>query len=158
MSCITEINKRDMLIERVRESVDWLSCPVRISIDEREIHVALSVSVGDPAHYGECHTSEPEDRPVAEFISQLAPHSTSMSVTFKKSNVINEVRVESRDDCLVIHNAKGDLSLSVCTLMEVLEVDRSVASRAFRRIAQKQVGQICLTCPREEWMLSQNRA
>lgn len=156
MSCITKINKRTL--ERIKEAVDWLSYPVRISTDEEgTIYVILSVRMGDPAHYS-LRTRKPED-PVVEFASMLVPNAESVSITFKKSNVIDEVKIESRDDCLVIYNKEGATpSLDICTLMEVLEVDRSTASRTFRRIAQKRVKQICLTCPREEWMLSQNRA
>lgn len=155
MSCITKINKRTL--EDIAEAMDWLSYPVRISIDERgEIHIILSVKMGDSAHYG-LHASRTKD-PVVEFIGGLVDNTKSMSITFKKPNVIDEVRVESRDDCVVIHNAKGAPSLDICTLMEALRVNESTAYRAFRQIAQKQVKQICLTCPREEWMLSQNRA
>lgn len=144
-------------LECVEEAADWLSQPVRILIGEGEIHVALSVSIGDPAHYGEHHTSEPDS--VVEFVEALVPHYAEfMSITFKEQNVVDEIAIASRDDCLVIHSMRGAPSLDICTLMEVLEVDKTTASRAFRRIAQKQVEQICLTCPREEWMLSQNRA
>ena len=156
MSYITEINKRTL--ERIEEAMDWLSYPVRISIDERgEIHIILSVKMGDSAHYGEHHTSEPD--PVVEFVEALVSHYAEfISITLKEQNVVDEITIASRDDRLVIHNAKGAPLLNICTLMEVLRVDESTASRAFRRIAQKQVEQIYLTRPREEWMLSQNRA
>ena len=156
MSCITKINKRTL--ERIEEAVDWLSYPVRISTDEAgTIYVILSVRMGDPAHYS-LHSDRRED-PVVEFAGMLAPNAESVSITFKKSNVIDEVKIESRDDCLVIYNKEGATpSLDICTLMEALRVDESTAYRAFRRIAQKQMKQICLTRPREEWMLSQNRA
>ncbi len=82
-----EIDERTL--ERIKEAVDWLSSPVRISIDEEgEIHVALSVKIGDFAHYRERHTSEPEDRPVAEFVSNLVPRATYVSIIFKKPNVL----------------------------------------------------------------------
>ena len=151
MSYITEIGKRKL--ELVEEAVDWLSYPVRISIDKGgEIHIILSVEMGDSAHY-----SRPEDPdPVAKFISTLMPERTKlMSMTFKKPNVIDEVRVESRDDCLVIHNAKGAPYISICTLMKILEVDKTTASRIFGRIARRRVEQICLTRPRDKWALSQ---
>ena len=155
MSCITEINKRTL--ERIREAVDWLSQPVRILIDEGEIHVALSVSVGEPAHYGEHHTSEPDS--VVEFVEALVPHYAEfMSITFKEQNVVDEIAIASRDDCLVIHNTMGAPSINICTLLEVLEIDKNTTSRTFRRIARGEERQICLTRPREEWMLSQNRA
>ena len=156
MSCITKINKRTL--ERIEEAVDWLSYPVRISIDkeEGEIHIVLSVRMGDPAHYS-LRTRKPED-PVVEFTGMLVPDAKSVSITFDSLNVIDEVKIESRDDCLVIHNKRGAPSLDICTLMEALQVDGGVVSRIFRRIAQKQVKQICLTRPRGEWMLSQNRA
>ena len=144
-------------LERIKEAVDWLSQPVRILIDEGEIHVALSLSVGEPAHYVEHHASEPDS--VVEFVEALVPHYAEfMSITFKEQNVVDEIAIASRDDCLVIHSTMGAPSIDICTLMEVLEVDKTTASRTFRRIAQKQVEQICLTRPREEWMLSQNRA
>lgn len=155
MSYITEINKRTL--ERIEEAMDWLSYPVRISIDERgEIHIILSVKMGDSAHYS-LRTRKPED-PVVEFAGMLVPNAESVSITFGSLNVIDEVKIESRDDCLVIHNKRGAPSLDICTLMEALRVDGGVVSRAFRRIAQKQVEQICFTRPREKWMLSQNRA
>ena len=47
MSCITEVDKRTL--ERITEAMDWLSYPIRISIDKGgEIHIALSVRMGDP--------------------------------------------------------------------------------------------------------------
>ena len=151
MSCITKINKR--IPEYIAEAMDWLSYPVHVSIDkEGGIHVALSVRIGDFSHYRERHTSEPEDRPVAEFVDELVPHARSVSITFKK-NVVDEVRMECRSECLVIHNTKGAPSLDICTLMEVLEIDRSTASRAFNRITRGE--QICLTYPRKKWVLSQ---
>lgn len=156
MSCITEINKRTL--ERIREAVDWLSYPVHISVDKGgEIHIALSVRMGDPAHYS-LHSDRQED-PVVKFIDTLAPdRAKSVSIIFGSLNVIDEIKIEDRDDCLVIHNTRGAPSLDICTLMEVLEVDRNTASRTLRRIDRKQVKQICLTRPRKEWMLSQNRA
>ena len=152
MSCITEIGKRKL--ELVEEAVDWLSYPVRISIDKGgEIHIILSVEMGDSAHYGLC-ARKPED-PVVGFVGGLVDDATSVSITFKRPNVIDEVRVESRDDCLVIHNAKGAPYISICTLMEALQVDEGAATRAFKRIAKKRVEQICLTRPRDKWVLSQ---
>lgn len=147
-----EIDERTL--ERIKEAVDWLASPVRISIDKREIHVVLSMSVGDPTHYG-LHASRPED-PVVEFVDMLVSHrAKSVSITFKKTNVVDEVRMEHRDDCLVIHNAKDTPLLDICTLMEALKVDRSTASRAFNRITRGEERQICLTYPRKKWVLSQ---
>ena len=152
MSYITEIGKRKL--ELVKEAVDWLSYPVRISIDKGgEIHVALSVRMGDPAHYS-LRTRKPED-PVVEFTGMLVPDAKSVSITFDSLNVIDEVKIESRDDCLVIHNKRGAPSLDICTLMEALQVDGGVVSRTFRRIDRGRVEQICLTRPRDKWTLSQ---
>ncbi len=149
-----EIDKRRTLIEHIKEAADWMSQDIRVSIDERgEVHTILSVEVGDSAHYGLC-ARKPED-PVVEFVGGLVDNATSMSITFKKPNVIDEIVVESRDDCLVIHNAKGAPYISICTLMEVLEVDKTTASRTFGRIARRRVEQICLTRPRDKWALSQ---
>ena len=104
MSYITEIGKRKL--ELVEEAVDWLSYPVRISIDKGgEIHIVLSVRMGDPAHYS-LRTRKPED-PVVEFAGMLVPNAESVSITFGSLNVIDEVKIESRDDCLVIHNKRG---------------------------------------------------
>ena len=102
-----------------------------------EIHIILSVEMGDSAHY-----SRPEDPdPVAKFISTLMPERTKlMSMTFKKPNVIDEVRAESRDDCLVIHNAKGAPYISICALMEVLEVDKNHSLQDFRKNRSKAGG------------------
>ena len=152
MSYITEIGKRKL--ELVKEAVDWLSYPVRISIDKGgEIHVALSVRMGDPAHYS-LRTRKPED-PVVEFTGMLVPDAKSVSITFDSLNVIDEVKIESRDDCLVIHNKRGAPSLDICTLMESLQVDGGVVSRTFRRIDRGRVEQICLTRPRDKWTLLQ---
>lgn len=152
MSYITEIGKRKL--ELVEEAVDWLSYPVRISIDKGgEIHIVLSVRMGDPAHYS-LRTRKPED-PVVEFAGMLVPNAKSVSITFGSLNVIDEVKIESRDDCLVIHNKRGAPSLDICTLMEVLEVDKTTASRTFGRIVRNRVEQICLTRPRDKWVLSQ---
>lgn len=149
-----EIDKRRTLIEYVKEAADWMSQDIRVSIDERgEVHTILSVEMGDSAHYGLC-ARKPED-PVVEFVGGLVDNATSMSMTFKKPNVIDEIVLESRDDCLVIHNAKGAPYISICTLMEALQVDEGTATRAFKRIAKKQVKQICLTRPRDKWVLSQ---
>ena len=149
-----EIDKRRTLIEHIKEAADWMSQDIRVSIDERgEVHTILSVEVGDSVHYGLC-ARKPED-PVVEFVGGLVDNATSMSITFKKPNVIDEIVVESRDDCLVIHNAKGAPYISICTLMEVLEVDKTTASRTFGRIARRRVEQICLTRPRDKWALSQ---
>ena len=151
MSYITEIGKRKL--ELVEEAVDWLSYPVHISVDKGgEIHIILSVEMVDSTRY-----SRPEDPdPVAKFIDTLMPERAKfMSMTFKKPNVIDEVRVESRDDCLVIHNKRGAPSLNIYALMEVLEVDKTTASRTFGRIARRRVEQICLTRPRDKWALSQ---
>lgn len=151
MSCITEVDKRTL--ERITEAVDWLSYPVHISVDKGgEVHIILSVEMGDSAHH-----SRPEDPdPVAKFIDTLMPERAKfMSMTFKKPNVIDDIKVESRDDCLVIHNAKGAPYISICTLMEALQVDEGAATRAFKRIAKKRVEQICLTRPHDKWVLSQ---
>ena len=151
MSYVNEVDKRTL--ERITEAVDWLSYPVHISIDKGgEIHIILSVEMGDSTHY-----SRPEDPdPVAKFIDTLMPERAKfMSMTFKKPNVIDDIKVESRDDCLVIHNKRGAPSLDICTLMEVLEVDKTTASRTFGRIARRRVEQICLTRPRDKWALSQ---
>ena len=151
MSYITEIGKRQL--ELVEEAVDWLSYPVHISIDKGgEIHIILSVEMVDSTRY-----SRPEGPdPVARFIDTLIPERAKfMSMTFKKPNVIDNINVESRDDCLVIHNKRGAPSLNICALMEVLEVDKTTASRTFRRIDRGRVEQICLTRPRDKWALSQ---
>ena len=153
MSYITEIGKRKL--ELVEEAVDWLSYPVRISIDKGgEIHIVLSVRMGDPAHYS-LRTRKPED-PVVEFAGMLVPNAESVSITFGSLNVIDNIRIEHRDDCLVIHNVKGSLAFDLCTLMsEVLRVNRSTASRAFNRINQGKERQIRLVRPCNKWMLSQ---
>ena len=90
MSYITEIGKRKL--ELVEEAVDWLSYPVRISIDKGgEIHIVLSVRMGDPAHYS-LRTRKPED-PVVEFAGMLVPNAESVSITFGSLNVIDEVKI-----------------------------------------------------------------
>ena len=154
MPCITKVDKRTL--ERITEAVDWLSYPVHISVDKGgEIHIALSVRMGDSAHYSRAEDPDP----VAKFIDILVPDCAKfLSITFKEPNAIDKITVEDRDDCLVIHNTRGAPSLDICTLMEVLEVDKITASRTLRRIDRKRVEQICLTRPRKEWMLSQNRA
>ena len=150
-----EIDERTL--ERIEEAVDWLSQPIRISIDKRgEIHVAFYVSIGNPAHYEDRCTSKQKDPdPVAEFVRDLVPCATSALITFKEPNVVDEIRVEHRNECLVIHNMKGHPDLDICTLMEALRVNRSTASRTFSRIAKGKERQIQLIRPRHKWMLSQ---
>ena len=91
MSCITEINKRTL--ERVKEEVDWLSYPVRISIDKGgEIHIVLSVRMGDSAHYS-LHSDRQED-PVVKFIDTLVPDGAKfMSITFKNRMLLTRSRL-----------------------------------------------------------------
>ena len=154
MSCITNVDKRTL--EQITDAVDWLSYPVHISVDKGgEIHIALSVRMGDPAHYSRAEDPDP----VAKFIDTLVPdYAKFLSITFKEQNVVDEIAIASRDDCLVIHNTRGAPSINICTLLEVLKVNKNTASRTFRRIDRGRVEQICLTRPRKEWMLSQNRA
>lgn len=103
MSCITNVDKRTL--ERITEAVDWLSYPVHISVDKGgEIHIALSVRMGDPAHYSRAEDPDP----VAKFIDTLvSDYAKFLSITFKEQNVVDEIAIASRDDCLVIHNTRG---------------------------------------------------
>lgn len=154
---IDDLTRERIERERIEEAADWLSYPVHLSFDERgEVHVALFLSVGDPAHYEEQRASKKKKDDVTEFVSEITPCATSVLVTFKEPNVIDNIRIEHRDDCLVIHNVKGSLAFDLCTLMsEVLKVNRSTASRTFNRINQGRERQIRLVRPRRKWMLSQ---
>ena len=142
-------------IKRIARAMDWLSQPVRISIDrEATIHVVLSVRIGyTPPH------ADKQSEMMIDFIDILAPDATkSISITFKRPNVIDKVEVRSRNDCLIIYNVKGAPPLTICTLMEALQVDKGTTSRALKRIARGNEDKVHLTHPRDEWMLSQNRA
>ena len=139
-------------IKRIARAMDWLSQPVRISIDrEATIHVVLSVRIGHtPPH------TDKQSEMMIDFIDILAPDATkSISITFKRPNVIDKVEVRSRNDCLIIYNVKGAPPLTICTLMEALQVDKGTTSRALKRIARGNEDKIHLTNPRDEWILSQ---
>ena len=149
-------------IKRIARAMDWLPQPVRLSIDrEATIHVVLSVRIGDIPHHCKPHAGKQSEDTVAmiDFIDILMPYATkSISITFKRPNVIDKVEVRSRNDCLIIYNVKGAPPLTICTLMEALQVDKGTTSRALKRIARGNEDKVHLTHPRDEWMLSQNRA
>ena len=146
-------------IKRIARAMDWLPQPVRLSIDrEATIHVVLSVRIGDIPHHCKPHAGKQSEDTVAmiDFIDILMPYATkSISITFKRPNVIDKVEVRSRNDCLIIYNAKDAPHISICTLMEALQVDKGTTSRALKRIARGNEDKIHLTHPRDEWMLSQ---
>ena len=59
---IDDLTRERIERERVEEAADWLSYPVRLSFDERgEVHVALSLSVGDLSHYEERRASKKKE-------------------------------------------------------------------------------------------------
>ena len=73
--------------------------------------------------------------PIMGLLHEFILYPTSMTIASTSSR-IDEIRIESRYESLVIHNTENAPSLNVCTLMKTLLIDRETASKVTKRAAR----------------------